>query len=105
MSLTKHALIFILLGLSLNTFACRPSSQMSGSLMPLGGIVTKLSETKKFQHYSFQSIEFLPRTYVYKVILKSSRTNSCLSVLMTPTSNGMCKYNATINKVSEVRCI
>lgn len=104
MTLLKTVTIFSSLILSLNVFACRPSSQMAGSLMPVSGIMTKISTTKKFNNLKFMSVAFVESKYIYKVILKNDSTKTCLKVLMTPTSNGMCKYSATINKLSKVTC-
>jgi uncharacterized secreted protein with C-terminal beta-propeller domain len=104
MSLSKQLFIIILLSLTMNAFACRPSSQMSGSLMPISSILNTLSETKRFNNYSFKSLNFLSNKYIYRAILKNENTNSCLAVLITPISNGMCKFKAQINKVTEVTC-
>ena len=104
MTLFKTVIIFSSLILSLNVFACRPSSQMAGSLMPVNGIMTKISTTKKFNNFKFMSIAFAEAKYIYKVILKNDSTKTCLKVLMTATSNGMCKYSVTINKMMKVTC-
>jgi len=103
MNSIKFALLLIVMGLSVNSFACKPASALAGSTWIVGGVLNKLVDLNKYKDYSVKEIAEDSKNASYKVIL-SNGPKDCVELNMRSTSNGMCKFSANVLSVKAVDC-